>query len=92
MLHTRILCYLGVIFSVYQFDKIRDANSDSIIHRNMAEGLLWLILFIIVGYSSKAAMEALLNIISARFGVKLPAGSTVERTETKKETVTVAKK
>ena len=72
-LHTRIMCYASLTCSFVLLFRIQAMDHDNALQRGMAEGLSWLIVFVVIGYSSKNAMENLLAILGARFGVQRSA-------------------
>lgn len=69
-LHTRVMCYASLTCAFVLLFRIQAMDHDNALQRGMAEGLSWLIVFVVVGYSSKTAMENLLAILGARFGVQ----------------------
>ena len=69
-LHTRVMCYGSLYCAFKMLFSIQQMDHDNALQRGMAEGLSWLIVFIVIGYSSKNAMENLLAIVGGRFGVQ----------------------
>lgn len=72
LLWTRLLCVGSVAASFVLLYRIQILDHDNSIQKSLAESCYWIILWVVISYSNKNAAEVLLQVIAARFGVKLP--------------------
>lgn len=61
LLHTRIMVYAYLIFSMRQIDLIRATNSDTMLHRTIVDGLMTGMLVVIGAYVSPKAFDFLIS-------------------------------
>lgn len=61
MLWTRVYCTSALVFFGVQLDAIRATNSDTILHRGMADGYQWGGLAVIAFYVAPKVFEAIVQ-------------------------------
>jgi len=83
MLWTRIYCTAALIFIGYQLNYIAEKNSDSVLHRSLADGYQWLGMLIIAFYVAPKVFDVIMAaFVQMRTGQKVSIPDTQSIKET----------